>query len=167
LYENGDTLIYQSNNGKKDSLIVYSFDKGYRSEVIANDDKDKYEFEQFSLNKIKELTTTHISISRMAPVSIHPEYVSIEFFEHIGSKYYTLDYGFRIFTDSIHYVDTIYRELQIENRIYKNVYSLKNFIDSTSIIPPRKNIYYSQSYGLLKYDVNDETWSLSEIKPER
>jgi hypothetical protein len=170
VYKDGDTLIYKNDIGKMDSFLVYQLERGYHTQYASHEDKDKYEYQDFLLSGVKELTDSYIGISRNFGLYPRLEVTGIAFHEPTGFRDYVLNYVAKTThgIDTINKLDTIYMELQIEGKIYKNVYYFSLAKDTfSSGIPLRKNLFYSNSYGLLKYEVNNETWSLCKIKPAR
>jgi hypothetical protein len=77
--------------------------------------------------------------------------------------YYRLVPRVNEFDKGLTYADTIYHELQFNNLRYENVY----YYSLNETNNRLRKIYYSHNYGLLQYEINNETWSLSEIKPQR
>jgi hypothetical protein len=171
VYKEGDTLIYRSNNDDRDTLKVSDFGYYFVHTFPSNDCYDFYQVEDLSIRGIKSFSKKLIDISRSAAYFYHyshPEDVDINFSEQVNNSYPSLYYGFDFLSDSLSDADTLYKELQIENKVYKNVFygSFENAVNYTDL-SPRTNIYYNKTYGLLRYDINGETWSLCEIKPER
>ena len=159
VYKNGDTLIYSNNLGQRDSFLVYNLKGSYRTRVTSYEDEDIYEEQKYTLGEVKNLTDVNVTLDRYIMSYKLNDYTSIEF--HDSTK---MAYGFYavVGDTSKGEADTLYNQLTIVNKDYKNVYYYS--LNSTQA---RKKIYFNHTYGLLQYNYNNQTWRLSEIKPER
>jgi hypothetical protein len=160
VYKNGDTLIYSNNLGLMDSFLVYNLKEGYRTGVTSYEDEDRYEEQEYKLGEVNKLTDTYIIIDRYMMSYKLSDYSRVEF--HDSTK---MGYGFYAVVGdaSKGEADTLYNNLAIANKDYKNVY----YYSLNSSTQARHKIYFNHTYGLLQYDYNNQTWRLSEIKPER
>jgi hypothetical protein len=163
VYRLGDTIIFKNNIGIDDSFVVSKLELGYNRGNQSGDYQDSYQSLKF---KMHEINATNDSNS----VSIAKNMLNgggVIFQLGCKNYWFSLDLpqskmGRDYWSQNSH-LDTVFNEMTIKNKVYRHVgyYSL-NYAQK-----PLRNLYYNHQYGVLRYDLNNQTWLLSEIKPQR
>jgi hypothetical protein len=159
LYHLNDTVIYKSLTNKADTFLITRVSKGYMG---PDDGRFYFQIQGLSMRLVVNGLVNEKNDSNLVTILRLVKTNTINLSWGFGI-YYRLVPRVNEFDKGLTYADTIYHELQFNNLRYENVY----YYSLNETNNRLRKIYYSHNYGLLQYEINNETWSLSEIKPQR